>query len=49
MSPEERDRMYQLCALIEKERDRRRFLQLIEELNQLLERKEQGLEEKSES
>ena len=41
--------MYQLCALIEKERDRHRFLQLIEELNQLLERKEQRLEDKAES
>lgn len=37
--------MYQLCALIEKEKDRNRFLQLIEELNRLLERKERRLEE----
>jgi hypothetical protein len=43
MTPEERQRMYQLCALIETEKDRHRFLQLIEELNQLLERKEQRL------
>ena len=35
--------MYQLCALIEKERDHTRFLQLINELNELLERKEQTL------
>jgi len=48
MSPEERERMYQLCALIEKERDRYRFLQLIEELNQLLERKERRLEDRIE-
>lgn len=41
--------MYQLCALIEKERDRHRFLRLIEELNELLERKEQRLEDKAES
>lgn len=37
--------MYELCALIEKENDRHKFLRLIEELNQLLERKEQRLEE----
>jgi hypothetical protein len=45
MKPEERERMYQLCALIEKERDHNRFLQLINELNELLERKEQQLGE----
>ena len=33
--------MYQLCALIEKEHDHNRFLHLIRELNDLLERKEQ--------
>ena len=49
MSPEDRERMYQLCALIETEKDRYRFLQLIEELNQLLERKERRLEEKTQS
>jgi hypothetical protein len=50
MTPDERERMYELCALIEKEKDRHRFLELIEELNQLLERKEHRLEEgKSES
>ena len=46
MRSEERDRMYQLCALIEKERDHHRFLQLIEELNELLERQERRLEDK---
>jgi len=40
--------MYQLCALIEKEKDHRRFLQLINELNELLERKEQRLEDTKE-
>jgi hypothetical protein len=44
MRPEERERMYQLCAMIEKEQDRERFLQLIRELNDLLERKEHRLE-----
>ncbi len=48
MKPEERERMYQLCALIEKEKDHSRFLKLINELNELLERKEQQLEDKKE-
>jgi len=43
MTPEERQRMYQLCAMIETENDHHRFLQLIEELNELLERKEHRL------
>ena len=38
--------MYQLCAMIEKEQDHERFLQLIQELNALLERKEHRLEDK---
>ena len=46
MKPDERERMYQLCALIEKEKDHHRFLQLIEELNELLGRQEERLEEK---
>jgi hypothetical protein len=46
MTPDERERMYRLCALIEVEKDHHRFLQLIEELNDLLERKEHRLEEK---
>jgi hypothetical protein len=45
MNPAERERLYQLCALIEKEKDHGRFLQLINELNELLERKEQQLGE----
>ena len=36
--------MYQLCAMIEREQDRDRFLDLIRELNDLLERKEHRLE-----
>jgi hypothetical protein len=43
MKPDERERMYQLCAMIEKEQNRDRFLELIQELNQLLEKKEQRL------
>ena len=41
--------MYQLCALIEKEKDHRRFLQLLQELNQLLQRQEHRLEHKVET
>ena len=44
MKADERERMYQLCAMIEKEQDRERFLELIRELNELLEFKEQQLE-----
>lgn len=49
MTTEERQRMYQLCAMIETEKDRNRFLQLIEELNQLLESKERRLDDQSKS
>lgn len=49
MTTEERQRMYQLCAMIETEKDRDRFLRLIEELNQLLENKERRLEDQSKS
>jgi hypothetical protein len=45
MSPEERERMYELCAQIEKEKDHHKFLLLINELNELLERKEQRLDD----
>jgi len=43
MKPEERERMYELCALIEKEKDHKKFLDLINQLNDLLDRKEQSL------
>jgi hypothetical protein len=49
MTPDERERMYELCGLIETEKDHSRFLQLIRELNDLLERKEQRLEDRAES
>lgn len=49
MKPEERERMYKLCAMIENEQNRERFLVLIQELNELLERKEQRLEGESKS
>jgi hypothetical protein len=44
MKPDEREHMYRLCALIEKEQDPERFSALIKELNDLLESKEQRLE-----
>jgi hypothetical protein len=44
MRPDERERMYQLCSMIEKEQNRERFLELIQQLNELLERKEHRLE-----
>jgi hypothetical protein len=46
MRPEERDRMYELCALIEQQKDHVRFQQLINELNELLELREQQLGDK---
>jgi hypothetical protein len=49
MTPDDRERMYQLCSQIEKEQDHHRFLRLIEELNNLLERQEQRLETKPRS
>ena len=36
--------MYELCSMIEKEKDHERFLKLIQELNRLLEAKEHRLE-----
>jgi len=41
--------MYELCAQIEKEKDHHKFLLLINELNELLERKEQRLDDKPQS
>jgi hypothetical protein len=49
MKPEERERMYELCALIEKEKDHKKFLDLINELNDLLDRKEQSLNSREET
>jgi hypothetical protein len=43
MSPEEHSRMNHLCELIAVEKDHRKFLDLIRELNGLLERKQQRL------
>jgi hypothetical protein len=43
MSPEERQRMFQLCELIQTEKDRDKFLALVRELNELFTRKEDHL------
>lgn len=48
MKPDEREHMYRLCEMIEKEKDHHRFLQLIQELNDLLERSEKRLKDTKE-
>jgi hypothetical protein len=48
MSPEEREQMNRLCARIQREQDHRVFTNLVEELNELLERKEKRLASSSE-
>ena len=45
MTPEERERMYSLCRQIAEEKSPPEFLRLVEELNDLLERKEHRLED----
>jgi len=47
MTPDERERMNALCELIEKEQDHEKFVKLVQELNNLLENKEQRLEDPS--
>ena len=44
MKPEERERLSQLVALIQDQKDHEKFLQLVRELNDLLEAKEHRLE-----
>jgi hypothetical protein len=44
MTPEERNRLYYLCAQIETETDHPKFLRLMQELNQLLQGKEGRVE-----
>lgn len=39
MTPEERTRLDELCALIEKERDPKRFDEYVQQLNDLLDEK----------
>jgi hypothetical protein len=47
MNKDEIDRFQELCALIAVEQDRRKFMALIEELNQLLSAKDQRLQERN--
>lgn len=44
MTPEERERMNEICARLQVEQDHRKFGQLLAELNDLLERKVHRLE-----
>lgn len=45
MTPEERERMHVLCERIAKEQDHTKFVKLVQELNDLLDHKEQRLED----
>jgi len=45
LTPDERDRMNSLCKQIVTEKDRDKFIKLVEELNNLLDRKERRLED----
>lgn len=47
MTPEERERMTLLCELIAKEQDHRKFVELVQELNDLLDHKESRLEDRA--
>jgi hypothetical protein len=47
MTPDERDRMHALCERIAKEQDHDKFVKLVQELNDLLDHKEQQLEDPS--
>lgn len=44
MTPEERERMFHLCQRIAVEKDHKIFSELVAELNHLLNRKDQRLE-----
>jgi hypothetical protein len=47
MTPDERERMHILCERIAKEQDHDKFVKLVHELNDLLEHKEQRMEDSS--
>jgi hypothetical protein len=47
MTPEERERMHALCERIAKEQNHEKFVKLVQELNDLLEHKEERLEDPS--
>ena len=44
MTPEERDRMYALCMLIQNEKDPKKFNCLVEELDRLLNTKRERIQ-----
>lgn len=48
MTPEERERMNSLCGQIAKEQDHERFVRLVQELNDLLDKKEERLDDSHE-
>jgi hypothetical protein len=48
MTKDESDRIHELCSLIEKEQDQRKFLALVKELNEVLSVKETRLRQKEE-
>jgi len=45
MNKTESDRIHELCSMIAVEQDRRKFLELVSELNHILERNDQRLKE----
>ena len=47
MTPDERERMHILCERVAKEQDSDKFVKLVQELNDLLEHKEQRLKDSS--
>ena len=47
MTPEERERMHALCERIAKEQNHEKFVKLVQELNDMLEHKEQRREDPS--
>ena len=47
MTPDEKERMQVLCERIAKEQDHDKFVKLVQELNDLLDHKEQRLEDPS--
>ena len=49
MTPDERERMAVLCERIAKEQDHQKFTDLVEDLNKLLDRKDQRLSSKTPS
>jgi len=45
MNQADSDRIHELCSLIAVEKDRRKFLSLVEELNKILSSKDERLQE----